>query len=102
MKRHVTFFWIAAMVLAMGASLAWAIPALTGRQLSPVVPRSVQFALPSSHWAAQGLAPGIYEATPHTTFVLAPNGVDLRMVYRPDTSGFRTPIYQPPGHLAKR
>lgn len=34
--------------------------------------------------------------------VLVPHNIDPSMIYRPDTSAYRTPVYQPPGHLEKR
>ena len=102
MKRHATFFWIAAVALGIGASLAWAIPMFAGTGLSPRVARPVQLVLLPPQPTLQTPAPGIYEATPHSILVLVPDDVDPRMIYRPDTSAFRTPIYQPPGHLEKR
>src|SRR5689334_565543 len=102
MKQHNTFLWVAAVVLAMGALLAWAIPAFTGTSLSPVAPRRVQFVLAPPHPTVRGQSPSIYKATPHSILVLIPDDIDRRIVHRPDTSGLQTPIYQPPGHLEKR
>ncbi len=102
MKRHATFFWIVAAVLGIGASLAWAIPTFAGARLSPRIARPVQLVLLPPQPNLQTLAPGVYQATPHSMLVLVPDDVDPPMVYRPDTSAFRTPIYQPPGHLEKR
>jgi len=102
MRRHAAVLWIATAVLTTGASLLWAIPAFTSAPLSPVVPRRVQFVLPSSHPTVQGRGPGIYRAVPHSLWVLVPDEVDPRMVYRPDTSRFRTPVHHPPGYFERR
>jgi hypothetical protein len=102
MKRDATILRIAAVVLTIGAAIAWAIPTFTGTRLFPVVPRRVQLVLPPSHPTAQGPVPVIYKAAPHSLLVLVPEAVDPRMVYQPDASSFRTPVYQPPGHLEKR
>jgi hypothetical protein len=102
MKRHSRLLWIAAVVLGFGASLALAIPMFAGARLSPSVARPIQFTVLPVQPTLQTLAPGVYKATPHAMLVLVPDDVDPCMVYRPDTSAVRMPVYQPPGHLEKR
>lgn len=102
MKRHTRLFWIAIVVLGLGAALAWAIPMFAGTRLTPHVARPIQFVALPTPPILQTPAPDVYKATSHSILVLVPDDVDPYMVYRPDTSAFQTPVYQPPGHWEKR